>query len=147
MINPMDVFIIDTLVKTTGFRIDPVVCTRSTIFDTIHKLYGGWESSGIPMPSLGGAAKGAAAADEPIDVIDFSGSSLNIRRPRRRRKVSQIGGAAAGQFPTVGAIGICPHERRRRIAQQACRKPPVQNAGNKNVADGNDPARHSENQR
>jgi type IV pilus assembly protein PilB len=48
MVNPLDVFIIDTLSKTTGFRIDPVVCMRSTIFETINKLYGGWESSQIP---------------------------------------------------------------------------------------------------
>src|SRR5262245_17925452 len=38
MVNPLDVFIIDTLLKTTGFRIDPVVCMRSTIFETINKL-------------------------------------------------------------------------------------------------------------
>ncbi len=49
MVNPMDVFVIDTLVKTTGYRIDPVVCMRSTIFETIGKLYGGWESNQIPM--------------------------------------------------------------------------------------------------
>jgi hypothetical protein len=48
MVNPLDIFIIDTLVKTTGFRIDPVVCMRSTIFETINKLYGGWESSEMP---------------------------------------------------------------------------------------------------
>src|ERR1700686_4654012 len=28
MVNPMDVFIIDTLVKTLGMKIDPVVCMR-----------------------------------------------------------------------------------------------------------------------
>jgi len=49
MVNPLDVFIIDALSKTTGFRIDPVVCARSTIFETINKLYGGWEGSQIPM--------------------------------------------------------------------------------------------------
>ena len=49
MVNPLDVFIIDSLGKTTGLRIDPVVCMRSTIFETINKLYGGWESSEIPM--------------------------------------------------------------------------------------------------
>jgi len=46
MVNPMDVFIIDTLVKTLGMKIDPVVCMRSTIFETINKLYGGYEASG-----------------------------------------------------------------------------------------------------
>ena len=49
MVNPLDVFTIDSLVKTTGFRIDPVVCMRSTIFETINKLYGGWESAQLPM--------------------------------------------------------------------------------------------------
>jgi type IV pilus assembly protein PilB len=48
MVNPLDVFVIDTLSKTTGFRIDPVVCMRTTIFETINKLYGGFESSEIP---------------------------------------------------------------------------------------------------
>ncbi len=52
MVNPMDVFVIDSLVKTTGFRIDPVVCMRSTIFETINKLYGGWESAQRPLESL-----------------------------------------------------------------------------------------------
>jgi type IV pilus assembly protein PilB len=46
MVNPMDVFIIDTLVKTLGMKIDPVVCMRSTIFETINRLYGGFEASG-----------------------------------------------------------------------------------------------------
>src|SRR5581483_10607379 len=48
MVNPLDVFVIDTLVKTTNYKIDPVVCMRSTIFETINKLYGGWESHQIP---------------------------------------------------------------------------------------------------
>src|ERR1700687_1660455 len=48
MVNPRDVLIIDALVKMTGFRIDPVVCMRTVIFETINKLYGGWESSEIP---------------------------------------------------------------------------------------------------
>src|ERR1700730_13812478 len=38
MINPLDVFVIDTLSKTTGLKIDPVVCMRTTIFETINKL-------------------------------------------------------------------------------------------------------------
>jgi type IV pilus assembly protein PilB len=44
MVNPMDVFVIDTLVKTLGMKIDPVVCMRSTIFETINRLYGGLEA-------------------------------------------------------------------------------------------------------
>jgi type II secretory ATPase GspE/PulE/Tfp pilus assembly ATPase PilB-like protein len=52
MINPLDLFVIDTLVKTTGFKIDPVVCMRTTVFETINKLYGGWESSEVPLQSL-----------------------------------------------------------------------------------------------
>ena len=45
MVNPLDVFIIDTLVKTLGFRIEPVACMRTTIFETINKLYGGLEAA------------------------------------------------------------------------------------------------------
>lgn len=52
MVNPLDLFVIDSLVKTTGYRIDPVVCMRSTIFETINKLYGGFESSTTPLPEL-----------------------------------------------------------------------------------------------
>jgi type IV pilus assembly protein PilB len=52
MVNPLDLYVIDSLVKTTGFRIDPVVCMRTTIFETINKLYGGFESSEIPLPAL-----------------------------------------------------------------------------------------------
>ena len=52
MVNPLDVFIIDTLVKTLGMKIDPVVCMRSTIFETIYKLYGGFDASG-PQDALG----------------------------------------------------------------------------------------------
>src|SRR5262249_49081046 len=52
MVNPLDLFVIDSLVKTSGFRIDPVVCMRTTIFETINKLYGGFESSEISLPSL-----------------------------------------------------------------------------------------------
>src|ERR1051326_2175832 len=63
MVNPLDVFIIDTLVKTTGFRIDPVVCMRTTIFETINKLYGGWESSVVPLQTL--ATPAAANIDVP----------------------------------------------------------------------------------
>jgi len=48
LVNPFDIFVIDSLVKTTGFRIDPVVCMRTTIFETINKLYGGWEAQRIP---------------------------------------------------------------------------------------------------
>ncbi len=47
MVNPLDVFTIDSLVKTTGYRIDPVVCMRTTIFDAISKLYGGWEGQDL----------------------------------------------------------------------------------------------------
>lgn len=51
MVNPLDIFVIDTLVKTTSFRIDPVVCMRSTIFETINRLYGGLESQQLPTPN------------------------------------------------------------------------------------------------
>lgn len=49
MVNPLDVYIIDSLGKTTGYRIDPVVCMRSTIFEAINRLYGGWESAEVPV--------------------------------------------------------------------------------------------------
>src|SRR4051812_44405272 len=57
MVNPLDVFVIDSLVKTTSYKIDPVVCMRTTIFQTINKLYGGWESTQIPY-----------AATEPVQA-------------------------------------------------------------------------------
>jgi type II secretory ATPase GspE/PulE/Tfp pilus assembly ATPase PilB-like protein len=50
MINPLDLFVIDSLTKTTGYKVDPVVCMRTTIFETINKLYGGLESSQTPLP-------------------------------------------------------------------------------------------------
>jgi len=60
MVNPFDIFVIDSLMKTTGFRIEPVVCMRTTIFETINKLYGGWEGQQIPM-----AEKPVAAPARP----------------------------------------------------------------------------------
>ena len=77
MINPLDVFVIDTLVKTTGFRIDPVVCMRSTIFETINKLYGGWESTQLPVSDRSLPAIPAPAADSSSLVIEYSPSSQN----------------------------------------------------------------------
>jgi type II secretory ATPase GspE/PulE/Tfp pilus assembly ATPase PilB-like protein len=79
MINPLDLFIIDTLVKTTGFKIDPVVCMRTTIFETINKLYGGWESSEMPMPSLGTPAqlpapRASPTMNSPV-LIEYSPSA------------------------------------------------------------------------
>lgn len=70
MLNPLDVFIIDMLSKTTGYRIDPVVCMRSTIFATINKLYGGWESSGMPasMPAEPSASAPPQAGPGQIAV-------------------------------------------------------------------------------
>jgi type II secretory ATPase GspE/PulE/Tfp pilus assembly ATPase PilB-like protein len=72
MVNPLDVFIIDTLVKTTGFRIDPVVCMRTTIFETINKLYGGWESSEVPLQSFNSPSvltPAASSLDVPASLI------------------------------------------------------------------------------
>jgi len=48
LVNPFDVFVIDSLVKTTGYRIEPVVCMRTTIFETINRMYGGWEGQRMP---------------------------------------------------------------------------------------------------
>ncbi|HVO32643.1 MAG TPA: ATPase, T2SS/T4P/T4SS family [Elusimicrobiota bacterium] len=67
MVNPLDVFVIDSLVKTTGFRIDPVVCMRSTIFETIGKLYGGWESNQIPIS--GGPAQAQLPAPSGVSTM------------------------------------------------------------------------------
>lgn len=71
MINPMDVFTIDTLVKTTGFRIDPIVCMRSTIFDAINKLYAGWEGQQLPSQQTGPGEKTAMSM-----IIEYSPSAL-----------------------------------------------------------------------
>ncbi len=74
MVNPMDIFVIDSLVKTTGYRIDPVVCMRSTIFETINRLYGGLEAGGFdsPLPMLGGGPLPLETASaQPSMVIHF----------------------------------------------------------------------------
>jgi type IV pilus assembly protein PilB len=60
MVNPMDVFVIDTLVKTLGMKIDPVVCMRSTIFETINKLYGGFEAGMTEETLPGGGGRAPA---------------------------------------------------------------------------------------
>src|SRR5437870_8535139 len=65
MVNPMDVNVIDTLRQTLGMKIDPVICMRSTIFETINKLYGGFEAgtqdTGASASSAStGAGKSAA---------------------------------------------------------------------------------------
>src|SRR6185312_6790075 len=93
MINPLDVFIIDTLVKTTGYRIDPVVCMRTTIFDTINKLYGGWESTQLPIETRGAARLPAPGADSSGLVIEYS--------PSNRPVMPQMP-AAPGGSPPVG---------------------------------------------
>src|SRR5262245_60003909 len=64
MVNPTDYFTIDTLTRTLGMKIDPVVCMRSTIFETINKLYGGLDANDPknavnmhpPMPTIQRAA-------------------------------------------------------------------------------------------
>lgn len=75
MVNPLDVFVIDTLVKTTGFRVDPVVCMRSTIFETINKLYGGWESTQLPVSDRSLPAIPPPVSDPSSLVIEYSPSS------------------------------------------------------------------------
>ncbi|MFA5976412.1 MAG: type II/IV secretion system protein [Elusimicrobiota bacterium] len=74
MVNPTDVFVIDTLARTTGGRIDPVVCMRSTIFDTINKLYGGFESSIRPMTQP--PPEPPATSPNSGLVIEYSPSSM-----------------------------------------------------------------------
>src|SRR5688572_22835735 len=71
MVNPMDVFVIDSLVKTTGFKIDPVVCMRSTIFETINKLYGGLEGAPMPANEMPPLPIETSSAPAPA-VIDFN---------------------------------------------------------------------------
>ncbi len=66
MVNPLDVFVIDTLVKTTGLRIDPLVCMRSVIFETINKVYGGYESSGEYPPPEQQAPHSLTQSDAPL---------------------------------------------------------------------------------
>jgi type IV pilus assembly protein PilB len=75
MVNPLDVFVIDSLVKTTNLRIDPVVCMRSTIFETINKLYGGWESTQLPVADRNVPAIPAPMSDASSLVIEYSPSS------------------------------------------------------------------------
>jgi type IV pilus assembly protein PilB len=65
MVNPLDVFVIDTLVKSTGYKIDPVVCMRTTIFETINKLYGGWEGTELPTLSRSAAPASPPAPSAP----------------------------------------------------------------------------------
>src|SRR4051812_26370678 len=72
MINPLDLFVIDSLVKTTGMKIDRVVCMRSTIFEPINKLYGGFEGSGEVPPDA------APMIPQHIPPPLFNTSSLPI---------------------------------------------------------------------
>ncbi len=58
MVNPLDVYIIDTLSKTTGFRIDPVVCMRSTIFRDHQQAL--WRMGRIHSRRFPGSADGIA---------------------------------------------------------------------------------------
>ena len=76
MINPFDIFVIDSLTKTTGFKIEPVVCMRTTIFETINKLYGGWEGQQIPMTDRAQIAPPimpAAAPAQAFEITDMMG--------------------------------------------------------------------------
>lgn len=76
MINPFDIFVIDSLTKTTGFKIEPVVCMRTTIFETINKLYGGWEGQQIPMSDRAQIAPPvmpAAAPPQAFEISDMAG--------------------------------------------------------------------------
>jgi type IV pilus assembly protein PilB len=97
MVNPLDVFVIDSLVKTTGYRIDPVVCMRTTIFETINKMYGGWESTQLPMADrMTPQLSGPSSPSGPGMVIDYSPTQI----PSAPIKSS---GAMAGGKPAVGA--------------------------------------------
>ena len=77
MVNPLDVFTIDALVKTTGYRVDPVVCMRTTIFDTINKLYAGMEGMAVPtlQPQGGDFHVPSGDASSSDMVIEYSPST------------------------------------------------------------------------
>jgi type II secretory ATPase GspE/PulE/Tfp pilus assembly ATPase PilB-like protein len=88
MVNPLDVFTIDALVKTTNLRIDPVVCMRTTIFDTINKLYGGYEGGANTLTA--GQAPSAFMPEARIAppsgsdnglIIEFSPSGTTSETP------------------------------------------------------------------
>src|SRR5688572_2571291 len=76
MVNPLDVFVIDTLVKTTGYRIDPVVCMRTTIFETINKMYGGWEANQLPTMQAPSMSPPALPSPSSPMVIDYSPTGM-----------------------------------------------------------------------
>ncbi|OGR90173.1 MAG: hypothetical protein A2992_01450 [Elusimicrobia bacterium RIFCSPLOWO2_01_FULL_59_12] len=82
MVNPMDIFTIDTLVKTLGMKIDPVVCMRSTIFETINKMYGGLEGGGLPQGtptlSLPNSPMSRAGGSPYNSSQDSAGSGLTL---------------------------------------------------------------------
>ena len=73
LVNPFDIFVIDSLTKSTGYRIEPVVCMRTTIFETINKLYGGWEGQQIPA---GGHT--AAAPQLPAPQAEATNNTINL---------------------------------------------------------------------
>lgn len=88
MVNPLDVFTIDALIKTTGYRIDPVVCMRSTIFETINKLYGGWEGNQLPgFTRTVETAQPSGPANSSSLVIEYS-PSLGPKGPAALPAVS-----------------------------------------------------------
>jgi len=118
MVNPMDVYIIDSLVKTTGYKIDPVVCMRTTIFETINKLYGGWE--GVQMPGNGGGAampELQPATTAPSMVIDYSPTPT--REPETKSMpMTAPGIKSAGASPKYEDFGKLVDELKNRMPEQ-----------------------------
>jgi type IV pilus assembly protein PilB len=78
MVNPTDYFTLDTLSRTLGMKIDPVVCMRSTIFETINKLYGGLEANNPPsmVPAPSASSNRAPAAPPPRPPASGSSGGL-----------------------------------------------------------------------
>src|SRR5689334_21210643 len=122
MVNPMDVFVIDSLVKTTGYQIDPVVCMRSTIFDTINKLYGGYESGPLPIsePSMPSLPPPTVSGDSSL-VIEYSPSSPSMRPaslPSAPPPRSMPPSAGARKGPEGGDFSKIMEDLRTRMPEQ-----------------------------
>ena len=115
--------------KPPAIEIDPVVCMRSTIFETINKLYGGWESSEIPADSLGAdrQRKSSHRTAERSRCRMERKRSSSIRRTRLRRQKTATGGSDELERPR-GAYqqrdAHRPQLEKSRGAAAAQRRPP-----------------------
>jgi type II secretory ATPase GspE/PulE/Tfp pilus assembly ATPase PilB-like protein len=135
MVNPLDVFIIDTLVKTSGFKIDPVVCMRTTIFETINKLYGGWESSQVPLQALNlpvqdSPSPAGEADNKPTDVATFlAQSSSPVAWPAQPQAPTPLQRTSETASPTPAPLQTGhrpPEENLNRLVDSLRTKMPEQ---------------------